>query len=115
MVLNRSELRAIEEAEMEEIEKRNRINIEAEEEIRLSTCFVEFLNDHQLFDSLFVGDNSINDLLAVDGATDLVKVYVAFPTKIQEKNIDRFAFLVLFMQISRTSLRINSENIPTRH
>lgn len=68
-------MRSIEEAEAEEVEQRERAVREAEEEVRLSTCFVEFLNDHQLFDSLFIGDQKAKILLTVDGTDALLKAY----------------------------------------
>lgn len=69
----RSELRAIQEAETEEIEQRDQIARELEDEIRLTTCFVEFLNGFQLIDSLFAGDENARVLLSVVGAEALFK------------------------------------------
>lgn len=46
---------------------------ESEEEIRLTNCFVEYLNDHQLFDSLFTGDENAKILLTVEGTATLAK------------------------------------------
>lgn len=72
----RSELRAIQEAETEEIEQREQVAREIEDEIRLTTCFVEFLNAFQLIDSLFAGDENARVLLAVDGAEALLKEWI---------------------------------------
>lgn len=66
-------MRAIEEAENEEIDLKNRSDKDAEEEIRLSMCFVEYLDGYQLFDSLFLGDDTIKILLSVDGTAELLK------------------------------------------
>lgn len=66
-------MRAIEEAETDEIEQRVCAVRNADEETRLSTCFVEFLDGHQLFDSLFIGDNNANILLIVDGTDEPMK------------------------------------------
>lgn len=43
--------------EKAEVEGRERIAREKEENIHLMKCFVENLDNHQLFDSLFVFDN----------------------------------------------------------
>lgn len=69
----RNELRLIEEAEAEEIEQKSREQNEAVEEQRLSTCFVEGLNEYHFFDILFVGDNSAKVLLMVEGTNDILK------------------------------------------
>lgn len=66
-------MRSIQESEADEIEQREKSVRESEEEIRLSNCFVEFLNDHQLFDSMFTGDENATILLTVDGTATLIK------------------------------------------
>ena len=63
LITCRNELRHLEEAELEEISKREKMAQEAAEEKRLTLCFVENLNGHQLFDSLFVDDESGRALL----------------------------------------------------
>uniref|UniRef100_A0A1B0DCP6 Dynein axonemal assembly factor 1 homolog n=1 Tax=Phlebotomus papatasi TaxID=29031 RepID=A0A1B0DCP6_PHLPP len=53
------ELRKLEEIESEEKVLREKIEKDAKEEVLLRQCFVEFLNRHQLFDSLFDASDSV--------------------------------------------------------
>lgn len=50
-------LRGIMDDEKAEVEDRERLAREKDENIHLAKCFVENLDKHQLFDSLFVFDN----------------------------------------------------------
>ena len=59
-------MRELEEIEKTEIKDRERRAKERQDEIRLSECFVEHLNDHQLFESLFVDDSEGDALLSID-------------------------------------------------
>lgn len=66
----------MQETEKDEIYEREKISKEIKDEIRLSECFVEHLNENQLFDSLFVGDNDGRALLMIgQDAIDLVNEY----------------------------------------
>lgn len=70
------ELRELNETEKEEIYEREKTSKEIKDEIRLSECFVEHLNENQLFDALFVGDNDGKALLTIgQDAMDLVNEY----------------------------------------
>lgn len=70
------ELRELNENEKEEIYEREKTSKELKDEIKLSECFVEHLNENQLFESLFVGDNDGKSLLMIgQDATDLVNEY----------------------------------------
>lgn len=55
------ELIQLEEAQLNEVKERDRIARELADEQRLSSSFVELLNEHQLFDSFWTDDT--------DGAT----------------------------------------------
>lgn len=59
-------MRELEEKEKTEIKERERRAKERQDEIRLSECFVEYLNDHQLFESLFVDDPEGDALMSID-------------------------------------------------
>lgn len=73
---SREDLTQIEENQLEEIKERERILMELEDETRLSSCFVEFLNEHQLFDSLFVADTNGHILRLIgEEAEELINVY----------------------------------------
>lgn len=65
-VKTRFELRELEECEKTEIKERELRAKEREDEIRLSECFVEYLNGHQLFDSLFVDDPEGDALMSIE-------------------------------------------------
>lgn len=52
----RLELRQMAEAQAEEVKERERIAKELADEERLSSSFVEFLNENQLFDSFWEND-----------------------------------------------------------
>lgn len=52
----RVELRHLEETQLAEVNERERVAREAADERRLSSSFVELLNEHQLFDSFWDGD-----------------------------------------------------------
>lgn len=52
----RSELIQLEQAQLNEVKERERIARELADEQRLSSSFVELLNDHQLFDSFWTED-----------------------------------------------------------
>lgn len=56
----------MEEKEKTEIRERERRAKERQDEIRLSECFVEHLNDHQLFESLFEDDPEGDALMSID-------------------------------------------------
>lgn len=75
-------MRSLEEAEEDEIVQRSKIARETEDEVRLSTCFVEFLNEHHFFNSLFAGDESAKLLLTTDAADLLLKELVFLYTLI---------------------------------
>lgn len=51
-----SELQRLQEQQQEEVDERERIARELADANRLSSSFVELLNEHQLFDSFFVND-----------------------------------------------------------
>lgn len=64
----------MEEAELAEIKERERIAKELADELRLSSSFVELLNEHQLFDSFFQGDEDGQILLSIgETAEELFK------------------------------------------
>lgn len=70
------ELRELNENEKEEIYEREKTSKEFKDEIKLSECFVEHLNENQLFDALFVGDSDGKSLLMIgQDAIDLVNEY----------------------------------------
>lgn len=52
----RDDIAQIEVDQLEEIKERERAEQELADEIRLSSCFVEFLNENQLFESMFEND-----------------------------------------------------------
>lgn len=56
----RDEIAQIEVDQLEEIKERERAEQELADEIRLSSCFVEFLNENQLFESMFDVQNDPN-------------------------------------------------------
>lgn len=59
---------------MAEIKERERIAKELADELRLSSSFVELLNEHQLFDSFFQGDEDGQILLSIgETAEELFK------------------------------------------
>lgn len=63
----------IEEDQLEEIKERQRVEQEATDEIRLSSCFVEFLNGNQLFESMFLHDENGKILRLIgDEAEELI-------------------------------------------
>lgn len=69
-VLNRRELREIignEEMEIQERTLKAKMEFDAE---RLSSSFVEFLNEHQLYESLWKGDDDGRVLMLVGSAAD---------------------------------------------
>lgn len=59
-------MRELEEREKTEIKERELRAEERKDEIRLSECFVEYLNGHQLFDSLFVDDPEGDALMSIE-------------------------------------------------
>ncbi|XP_055851601.1 dynein regulatory complex subunit 3 [Episyrphus balteatus] len=71
------ELREIEAAEEEEIEIRNHKAKELEGEQRFSSSFVEYLNEHQLFESLWLADDDGRTLIQIggDNIDDLMAEY----------------------------------------
>lgn len=70
----RIEIRNLEEAELAEVKERERIAKELADERRLSSSFVELLNEHQLFDSFFQGDEDGQILLSIgETAQELAK------------------------------------------
>lgn len=72
----RRELREIEENEKDELAAREKFEKSASDEIRLSECFVEFLNEHQLFDSLFENDPDGTTLMMIgDEALEFLEKY----------------------------------------
>lgn len=64
------ELLQLEKAQLAEINERQRIAKEAFDENRLSSSFVELLNEHQLFESLFCGDEDGRKLLLIGEEVD---------------------------------------------
>lgn len=65
------------ETEKIEINEREKIAKEKEDEIHLSACFVEHLNNHQLFDSFFEDDLFGKALLSIGStATELLNQLV---------------------------------------
>lgn len=72
----RDDIAQIEEDQEEEIRKRQRIEQELADEIRLSSCFVEFLNENQLFESMFENDENGRILRLIgDEAEELINEY----------------------------------------
>lgn len=71
------ELRAIETAEEKEIEIRNRKAKELEGEKRFSSSFVEYLNENQLYESLWENDEDGRTLIEIggDNVDDLLTEY----------------------------------------
>ncbi|XP_063708940.1 dynein regulatory complex subunit 3-like [Culicoides brevitarsis] len=69
----KSELRDLEETEKTEIADRKRRAKEKEDETRLSECFVEYLNGHQLFDSLFEDDPEGDALMSIETEVNELK------------------------------------------
>ncbi|KAG4080724.1 hypothetical protein HA402_013254 [Bradysia odoriphaga] len=66
----------IEEDQLEEIRKRERVEQDLADEIRLSSCFVEFLNENQLFESMFENDENGKILRLIgDEAEELINDY----------------------------------------
>lgn len=59
------ELAKMEEAQSNEVAERQRIAKELADEQRLSSSFVELLNDHQLFDSFWAEDEDGRLLLSI--------------------------------------------------
>lgn len=58
---------------MEEIRERERVEQQLADEIRLSSCFVEFLNEDQLFESMFLNDGNGKILRLIgDEAEELI-------------------------------------------
>lgn len=53
------------ETEKIEINEREKIAKEKDDEVHLSACFVEHLNNHQLFESFFEDDLSGKALLSI--------------------------------------------------
>lgn len=69
----RDDITQIENDQLEEIKERQRIEQELADEIRLSSCFVEFLNLHQLFESMFQDDENGRILRLIgDEAEELI-------------------------------------------
>ena len=67
------------EAQLAEVKERERIAKAIADELRLSSSFVELLNEHQLFDSLFENDEDGKLLLLIgEDAKELTKELVAF-------------------------------------
>lgn len=54
----RDDIAQVEEDQLEEIKERERVEQQLIDEVRLSSCFVEFLNEHQLFESMFLNDKN---------------------------------------------------------
>lgn len=70
------ELRELEELEKDEITLREKVTKEKDDEIQLSDSFVEFLNEHQLFQSFFVNDKNTAALLLIgDETKELIESY----------------------------------------
>lgn len=66
---------------MEEIRKRERAEQELADEVRLSSCFVEFLNENQLFESMFENDENGKILRLIgDEAQELINEYANYAT-----------------------------------
>lgn len=63
-------LQQLEKAQLEEIDERKRIAKEIADEMRLSSSFVELLNEHQLFESLFKDDEDGRKLLLIGEEAD---------------------------------------------
>lgn len=64
----------MEDAQLEEVKERKRIAKELADERRLSSSFVELLNEHQLFDSMFADDADGKVLISIgEEAEELVK------------------------------------------
>lgn len=62
----------LEKAQLAEIKERQRIAKEIADENRLSSSFVELLNEHQLFESLFSGDDDGRKLLSIGEEVDQI-------------------------------------------
>lgn len=69
----RDDITQIEDDQLEEIKERQRVEQESADEIRLSSCFVEFLNENQLFESMFLDDENGKILRLIgDEAEELI-------------------------------------------
>lgn len=69
----RDDIAQLEEDQMEEIRERERLEQLLADEIRLSSCFVEFLNEDQLFESMFLNDENGKILRLIgDEAEELI-------------------------------------------
>lgn len=66
-------MRELEEREKSEIKEREKRAKERQDEIRLSECFVEYLNDHQLFESLFADDPEGDALMSIENEVNDLK------------------------------------------
>lgn len=73
MYFLRLEIRDLEETEKTEIADRKRRAKEKQDETRLSECFVEYLNGHQLFDSLFEDDPEGDALMSIETEVNELK------------------------------------------
>ncbi|KAJ6649517.1 Dynein regulatory complex subunit 3 [Pseudolycoriella hygida] len=72
----KDEIAQIEEDQSEEIKERLRVEQVLADQIRLSSCFVEFLNEHQLFESMFLSDENGKILRLIgDEAEELINDY----------------------------------------
>lgn len=76
-ILQRLELLQLEEAQLNEVKERERIARELSDEQRLSSSFVELLNEHQLFDSMWTEDADGAILMMIgEEALNLKEEYV---------------------------------------
>lgn len=70
--VDRTELRGLEDAEAEEVERKQKALQAKQREFLLHACFVDGLEGDQFFDSLFAGDENAEALLAADRTGVLV-------------------------------------------
>lgn len=102
----------MEEAQLNEVNERERIARELADENRLSSSFVELLNEHQLFDSFFV-DDADGKLLQSTGeeAVNLAKEYVLFLVSHLLSSIRNTNFL---SQFPHRSVCSDATDLPAR-